>query len=207
MKTQKTLVDHLIESKFLVTQNVIDAMLEVDRMDFVLEKYHDFAYEDIPLAIGYDQTISQPAVVAFMLELLEPQEGEKILDIGSGSGWTTAIFSKIVGEEGKVYGVEIVGELVDFGKKNLKKYNINNAEIRKASEDLGLKNYAPYDKILVSATSEDIPTELVDQLKIGGTMVLPVGFSIFKIQKLENGGLKKEEYPGYFFVPLLQKIS
>lgn len=173
--------------------------MKVDRKDFVLKEYESEAYEDYPLPIGFGQTISQPSTVFFMLKLLNPKKGEKILDVGSGSGWTTALLAEAVGEKGKVFGIEKIPELVEFGKNNISKYNFNNVQILEAGKELGLSKEAPFDKILVSASAKEIPQELMDQLKDKGIMVIPVGNDILKIQK--KG--KIEKYEGFVFVPLI----
>ncbi len=174
---------------------------KIDRKDFVLKEYEKEAYEDYPLPIGFNQTISQPSTVYFMLKLLNPQKQEKILDIGSGSGFSTALLAEAVGENGKVFGVEKIPELVSFGRKNLSKYNFNNVVIVEAGEKLGLPDKAPFDKILVSASAKEIPKELIDQLKIGGIMVIPVENNILRIEKTEKE-IKIEKYEGFAFVPL-----
>ncbi|MGB9609289.1 MAG: protein-L-isoaspartate O-methyltransferase family protein, partial [Minisyncoccia bacterium] len=110
------LIDDLIKDGFLKSPRIIDAFRKVDRMNFVIDYVKNEAYRNSPLAIGFGQTISQPLTVAFMLELLDVQEGNKVLDVGSGSGWTTALLAELVGEKGKVYGIEIIPELYEFGK-------------------------------------------------------------------------------------------
>ncbi len=117
MNTQKELVDYLLSTGVMTTPNVIDAFKTVNRADFVLSEYVANTFEDRPLPIGYGQTISQPRTVAFMLELLELQVGDKVLDVGAGSGWTTALMGEIVGVSGFVRGVELVSELVMYGQK------------------------------------------------------------------------------------------
>jgi len=139
-----------------------------------------------------------------MLELLQPQKGNKILDIGSGSGWTTALLAQIVGKEGKVFGVEKITQLVSFGKENLEKYHFFNVEIRKAGKELGLKKEAPFDRILVSAAAQFIPQKLVEQLKIGGIMVMPVNNSLLRIEKISNKKIKLQRLKGFVFVPLVK---
>ena len=179
------LAQHLKEVEVLKTPALIEAFLRIDRRDFVLSEYQDQAYEDYPLPIGSGQTISQPYTVAFMLELLQPQEGEKILDIGSGSGWTTALLAQIVGNEGRVVGTELQPSLVRFGQENLAKYDFPWAEIHQAEKDgLGSLKEAPFDKILVSAAAHEIPQELLLQLKEDGVMVIPVGDAVLRIQKI-----------------------
>ena len=203
MRSNKELVNYLIDSGVLANKNLIRAFLDIDRKDFVPEEEKDFAYEDHALPIGFGQTISQPTTVAFALELLDPRKGDKVLDVGSGSGWTTALLASAVGKEGVVYGVELIPELVEFGKSNLTKYNFKNAQICKAKEgELGLKEYAPYDRILVSAEADKIPEELLAQLKDGGIMVIPVNRSLVRLFK-QGGKIITEEFPGFVFVPLI----
>ena len=201
----KNLVVNLITEGTLKTERIINAFLYVDRKNFILPEYEAEAYGDYPLPIGYGQTISQPTTVAFMLELLQPQKGEKILDIGSGSGWTTVLLANIIGPKGKVFGVEIIPDLVTFGQQNLAKYAYPQAQILQAGKKLGLPRQAPFDKILVSAASNNLPKELVTQLKIGGAMVIPIGHSIFKITKKSKTKLETQEFPGFAFVPLIKK--
>ena len=166
-------------------------------------EYQAEANENYPLPIGFGQTISQPFTVAFMLKLLSPQEGDKVLDVGCGSGWTTALLANLVGKTGKVFGVEIIPELVEFGRKNLAKYNFPNAEIVQAGAELGLPSEAPFDRILVSAAAEEIPETLLRQLKAPGVMVLPVKNVIVQIKKDATGEISKKEFPGFAFVPLV----
>lgn len=200
---KEQLIKHLISSGVLKTPEIIDAFKKIDRADFILPELINQAYEDHPLKTKEGQTISQPSTVAFMLELLDPQKGERILDVGSGSGWATALLAAIIGEKGKVWGVEIVDNLVSFGQKNLAKYKFANAKIQKAGKSLGLADQSLFDKILVSAAASSLPTELVNQLKIGGTMVIPIGNSIWKIKKISKEKIEKEEYFGFVFVPLI----
>ena len=203
MNSREKLTRHLQEDiKVFKSPEIKKAFEKIDRADFVSDDYKNEAYEDYPLSIGYGQTISQPTTVAFMLELLEPAKGNKILDVGSGSGWTTALLSEIVGDEGNVTGIEIVPELVYFGQKNLAKYGYKNSKIVKANEKIGLKSEAPYDRILVSACFENkIPAELVNQLKIGGIIAASVDDSICKIEKISEEKIKQICYEGFAFVP------
>lgn len=203
MKSLNTLIEHLRSVHVLNTQNIIDAFRKIDRRDFVTDETLSSAYEDIPLLIGHGQTISQPYTVAFMLELLSPQKGEHILDVGSGSGYTTALLAEIVGKGGSVVGVEIISELVSFGKKNLSKYNFAHVLICQAKKKLGFLSKAPYDKIIVSASLKEISKELIAQLKTGGVMVVPVGHDILKIEKYSNTDVRIKKYPGFVFVSLV----
>lgn len=198
----KKFVQYLINAGSLKTSNIIKAFRAIDRANFVRTKDIENAYGDYPLQIGNEATISQPTTVVFMLELLQVKAGDTILDVGSGSGWTTALLAHIVGSKGKVRGVEIIAELVEFGRKNLKKYKFANAKIMQASEKIGAEHAAPFDKILVSAAGEDLPQELVNQLKVGGRLVIPIRSSVWKIDKVSRDQIDKIEFPGFSFVPL-----
>ena len=198
------LIEKLIADKMLKSEEIIEAFRRIDRADFVPEEYGDEAYGDYPLPIGRGQTISQPSTVAFMLELLRPVEGDRILDVGSGSGWTTALLAQIVGSKGRVWGLELLPELAKFGSENLAKYDFSNAKIQQAGEIVGLPGEAPFDKILVSAAGQEIPKELINQLKVGGRMVIPVQNSVWKIDKISKAKVDKQEFPGFVFVPLIR---
>ena len=140
-----------------------------------------------------------------MLELLELKEGLKVLDVGSGSGWTTALLAYIVGKKGEVVGVEVIPELVSFGRENIAKYhNGSNISIFPAEGTVGYPLKSPYDRILVSASADEIPPELIKQLKVWGVMVIPVKNSIYKLVRKSDSisDTSKEEYPGFVFVPL-----
>ncbi len=202
MLNNRELIDHLIKRRVLVTRNIIDALSKMDRINFIRPEDLNRAYMDNPFSIGYGQTISQPYTVVFMLELLQPEKGNKVLDIGSGSGWTTALLAYIVQKEGSVLGMEKISDLVKFGKSNIEKYNFTNAKIVQSGEELG-KPEEQFDRILVSAAAREIPDELVDQLKIGGRMVIPVQSSIYKVDKVSEDQVEKDENYGFSFVPLI----
>lgn len=203
MNTMQDLVDYMILRGVLHTPRIINAFWDIDRKYFVSQPFSEHIYIDAPLPIGKNQTISQPSTVAFMLEQLAPKEGDNILDIGSGSGWTTSLLCHIVGEKGSVTGLERVDELVKQGKKNLAQFNFGSrCHIEKAGLELGIPNHQ-FDRILVSASADEIPTVLFDQLKIGGILVVPVQNSIFRFEKISNDDIKKEEFKGFAFVPLI----
>ncbi len=207
-----SLVDELIKSKYLKTPEIIKAFREINRRDFVREVDKEYSEKNIAMPIGCSQTISQPLVVAFMFELLQPWRGEKILDIGSGSGWTTAMLAHIVGDQGTVYSVERIEELKNLAEKNIDKYNfVKKARVHIFCSDgyEGLPDYYPFDKILISATSEELPNELLRQLKIGGTMVVPIGEqgknqNIVCVKKILETKIEKQIFPGFIFVPLIK---
>ena len=203
MKTMDKLVDEMISANRLKDPLIIDAFRTIDRTYFVPEKYKEDTYIDAPLPIGDYQTISQPSTVAFMLEKLDPKDGNRILDIGSGSGWTTALLCYMVGDKGSVTGIERIDTLVEQGRTNLSKFRFNsNCHIKKAGEKLGLPG-EQFDRILVSASADEIPEELFSQLKIGGILVIPIRESIFKFTKISETKIQKEEFYGFVFVPLI----
>lgn len=207
-KTNRDLVNYLIRNGVLKSEEIINAFLKIDRIDFIRDENKFEAYADYPLPIGYGQTISQPWTVAFMLELLQPQEENKVLDVGFGSGWTTCLLAEIVGEKGKVYGIEIIPEIFDFGKKNIEKYNFIKkkiVEVKRGDGSKGWKEYAPFDRILVSASADEIPQNLIDQLNLNGILVIPDKTGINQIIKKENGQIEKYHYYGFSFVPLVSE--
>ncbi len=210
-----SLIDDLIEEGWLKTPRIIAAFKKIKRKDFLPEGKKELAEIDEALSIGHGQTISQPLVVAFMIELLTPEEGEKILDVGTGSGWTSALLSELVGEKGKIIAMEIVPELKEFGERNVSKYSfIEKGVVEFVCAD-GSKGYPDissrpelregFDKILCSATAEELPENWKKQLKIGGKIVTPIGSSIWLFIKKSDSQFESKEYPGFAFVPLLSE--
>lgn len=204
------LVRNLISQKVLKTSGIIDAFFSVDRKNFVPQNVQVDAYEDIALPLdlpGEDgtthQTISQPYTIAFMLELLQAHRGHNVLDIGSGSGYTTALLAHLV-SPGKVFGVEIIPRLVAFGKKNIASLGIQNATIELAHPELGIPGRI-FDRILVSANAPAPPLELLNQLKNGGILVAVVNNALEKIVK-HGGHFSRNTFPGFAFVPLVHNI-
>jgi len=198
------LIENLIKSGYLKTPEIISAFYEIDRAGFISEKLKNEAYANIPLPIGYGQTISQPLTVAFMLELLQPAKGDKILDVGSGSGWQSSLLAHIAGEKGKVFAIERISELSELGKNNSKKYGFKNLKFIIGDGSAGYEKEAPYDKIIVAAAaSEKIPSALKKQLKIGGRLVIPAKNSIWLVVKGKEGEYAEKEFPGFVFVPLI----
>lgn len=201
------LVNDLIHYGYLKSDPVIGAFSEIGRIEFIPDHLASEADADIALPIGHGQTISQPRTVAFMFELLQPQRGQNILDVGSGSGWTTAMLSYIVGKDGRVTALERLHELFEFGKNNVEKFKYVSKGIAECLEGDGYSGYepnAPYDRILVSAAVEEIPEALKKQLKVGGIMVIPVHNDIWYVERRGEDDFYKEEFPGFSFVPLTQ---
>ena len=203
-----TLVSRLIQNGYLKSDAIIDAFSKINRIEFVGDELSGEAERDIALPIGHGQTISQPMTVAFMLELLDPKPGQNILDVGSGSGWTTALLGQIVGEKGRVIGLEIIDELIDKGKENAEKFGFISrkiTEFKKGDGYQGMPELAPYDRILVSASCGECPSELKKQLKVGGKMVIPINQSLVYLEKKSEDEFMREEFPGFYFVPLVKK--
>ena len=202
------LIEKLIKEGLLKTPSIIKAFRKIKRADFLPPEEKELAQLDEALPIGWGQTNSQPLTVAFMLELLQPQSGDKVLDIGSGSGWTSALLAQIVGEKGKVVAIEIIPQLCQFGKENVGKYSfLKKGIVRFVCGDgsKGFPQEKPFDKILVSAASPKVFPAWKEQLKEGGRIVLPMGDSLWLFQKSKGGQLQGEEYPGFVFVPLVKK--
>ncbi|MFO7872833.1 MAG: protein-L-isoaspartate(D-aspartate) O-methyltransferase [Candidatus Undinarchaeales archaeon] len=199
------MVESLKESGFLTVERFVNAFKKVDRAEFVPESQEEYAYLDRPLSIGKKQTISAPSMVAIMTEQLNPEKGEKILEVGTGSGYQTAILAELAGEKGKIYTIERLPGLAEKAKKNLQKYKNIDFVVRDGT--LGYEEEAPYDKIIVTAGAPEVPDPLVEQLKEGGVMAIPVGSGFGQrfilVKKDEEGEISEEFICGCAFVPLV----
>ena len=190
-----------------ISERVLEAMRKVPRHLFVPEREQKNAYIDCPLSIGWNQTISAPHMVAIMCDLLDIQDGMKILEIGSGSGYHAAVMGTLAGK-GHVYAVEVIEHFASFALDNLKKAGITNVTIIIDDGSIGLPYFAPYDRISVACAAPEILQPLTEQLKQGGKLVIPVGKNyqeqeLYLVTKID--GLKTEAEGGVVFVPLVGK--
>ena len=189
----------------ITDKKVLEAFKKVPRHEFIPPELGERAYSDYPLPIGNNQTISQPYMVALMTQCLGLMGGEKVLEIGAGSGYQTAILSKIAGE---VYSVERIDSLAARAKKILEDIGYKNCKIKVGDGTLGWSEYAPYDGIIVTAGAPGVPESLVAQLKDGGRLVIPIGSGytqVLTIIEKEGASLKTTEVCGCMFVPLIGK--
>jgi len=203
------LISYLKNSKFLTDERVEDAFRKIPRHKFVLESELDCAYENEPLPIMKSQTISQPGVVSRMTEWLDVKDGQNILEIGTGSGWQSAILSCLVGT-GNVYSIERHQEIVKFAQKNLKKLKIDNVHVVLGDGSMGYSKESPYDRIIITAACTEIPSPLIDQLSENGLIIAPVGDvsqSLVLLQKTSKGITEVKNESKYIFVPLIGKFG
>lgn len=204
-KQRQNMVEEQIRARNVRSKVVLDAMKMVPRHLFVPTNMQSMAYEDRPLPIGLNQTISQPYIVAFMTEQINPKPGMKVLEIGTGSGYQAAILAQI---GCNVYTIELLEELSTRAEKTLKELEFNNVKVRCGDGYLGWPEEAPFDAIIVTAAPEYIPQKLVDQLKEGGVMVLPVGpvnsVQFLKLVTKKNGKISEENLLSVRFVPMVK---
>ncbi len=199
------MVRYQIEDRNVRDQGVLAAMRTVPRHEFVPERYRDQAYNDHPLPIGLGQTISQPYIVAFMTELLKLEPEDRVFELGTGSGYQAAVASKVAGS---VYTMEIYKDLADAAKERLEALEYKNVHSRYGDGYFGWKEKAPFDAIIVTAAADHIPPPLIEQLKPGGRLIIPLG-SPFSIQQLVlvtkdlKGKVSERPVIAVRFVPLL----
>ncbi|MEZ5176767.1 MAG: protein-L-isoaspartate O-methyltransferase [Acidimicrobiales bacterium] len=188
-----------------VDPRILAAFEAVDRTGFLPPEQLRFADQDHPLPIGHGQTNSQPSTVADMLALLDVQPGQRVLDVGAGSGWTTALLGHLVGPTGRVVGVELVPEIARWGAANVARQHRPWATVQEAEPGvLGVPDQGPFDRILVSAESDDVPEELLDQLADDGILVIPVRGRMLRIERHPGGTAEATAHGTYSFVPLLR---
>jgi protein-L-isoaspartate(D-aspartate) O-methyltransferase len=202
IEKRERMVRDQIETRGIKSPKVLDAMRAVPRHLFVSENMQLHAYSDEPLQIGEGQTISQPYIVAYMTEILNLEDNMKVLEVGTGSGYQSAVLAEIVKE---VYSVEIIPSLSSRSQNLLKNLGYQNIFFRVGDGREGWKDHSPYDGIIVTAAPKEIPVALQDQLKVGGRMILPVGEASQELVliKREEKGFAKEELLSVRFVPLV----
>ena len=169
---RRRMVDEQLRARDITSPRVLDAMLKVPRHLFVPEAERARSYIDDPLPIGLDQTISQPYIVAFMTQALELEAGHRVLEIGTGSGYQAAVLAELAGQ---VYTIEILAPLAERARTTLAALGYRNVDVRTGNGYLGWPEHAPYDRIMVTAAPDEVPAALVEQLKVGGLMAIPVG--------------------------------
>ncbi len=200
---KENLINYWKKTKLITDKRVLAAFEKIEREDFVLDEYKKQAYEDVPLPIKADQTISQPTTIMIMTQALELKKGDKVLEIGAGSGYQAALIAEIV-KPSIVYTIEFLSELALFARNNLEKAGIKNVKVICADGSKGYEKEKPYSKIIVTAACPKVPKPLLEQLKDGGILVAPVGSlygqKMLKISK--NDELKVEDLGEFIFVKL-----
>jgi protein-L-isoaspartate(D-aspartate) O-methyltransferase len=202
-KQRRRLVEQL-RSEGIQNQGVLDALLKVPRHRFVPPSYRHLAYQNHPLPIGQDQTISQPFIVGYMTEAAEIASGEKVLEIGTGSGYQAAVLAELAKE---VYTIEIIPELAEGARTLLREMGYKNLQVKTGNGYEGWVEHAPFDAIVVTAAPDEVPKALVEQLAVRGKMVIPVGKSFQQmiiITRTESGVVERRTIP-VAFVPMTGK--
>jgi protein-L-isoaspartate(D-aspartate) O-methyltransferase len=201
--SNRKFIEQLIQEGRIKTKAISNAFFKVDRINFAPEEFKGEAYLDIPIPIYHGMTTSQPSTIAFMLEKLRPKKGDKVLEIGTGSGYLTALLAVLVGKNGKVFSVEYFPKLREFAESNLRHYNFKNIKLLTGDGKNGLLEEAPFDKIISSAEVKEIPRAWEEQLKIGGSILTPIDSKIVLAKKVAEDRFDAEFFSAFSFVPLL----
>ncbi len=204
----RSMIDWLIRAGFLKSSNIINAFVSTPRHLFVPRGQSTYAYENIALSTVDDSTISQPSTVAYMLEMLAPARGDKVLEIGTGSGWEACLLSRCVGTSGSVVTVEIDRRVAEFARDNIHDAGTKNVRQIVADGSMGYPALAPYDRIIYTAAAPKVPTGVFKQLEVNGYLVAPVGNT--EMQKVKRfriikGKMYEEGDDFFVFVPLRGK--
>jgi len=209
LQQRKQLVETLEKHNRIKTDKIKKAFLQTPREKFIPEKIKKYAYIDTPLEIGNNQTISAPHMIAIMCEILDIKPGQKILEIGAGSGYHAAIVAKITGETGHVYTIERHETLAKTAKDNLKNAGITNVTVETGDGSIGLEKHAPYDRIYVTCASPSIPPPFIEQLKDPGILLIPIGdkYCILKSIEKKQEKIITHEHTSCVFVPLIGKYG
>lgn len=201
--SNRKFIEQLVREGRIKTKAIINAFFKIDRTDFIPDEFKDEAYFDMPIPIFSGMTTSQPSTIAFMLEKLQPRRGQKVFEIGTGSGYLTALLAVLVGEKGEVFSVEYFPELKNFAESNLRQYNFKNVILLAGDGKDGLLQEAPFDKIISSAEVREIPKTWEEQLKIGGSILTPIDSKIVLAKKVAEDKFDAEFFSAFSFVPLL----
>lgn len=218
--TWEQLVNDLVRERALRSPEIIRAMKQVPRGPFLPERSIEYASVDAPLPLGKGQTVSAPHMVAIMNEALELDVGHHVLEVGAGCGWHAATIAEVVApkeaarsERGHVFSVEIVEELAQLARENIMHHGFGDrVTVIHGDGSLGYPDQSPYDRVLVTAAAPEIPLPLVEQLKVGGILVIPVGNvllfqTLIRVRKNADGGLSRENLGGVAFVPLTGRFG
>ena len=200
---RQTMVEHQLRGRGLTNEAVLAAMGRVPREDYVISSQRRHAYADSALPIDHGQTISQPFIVAAMTEAIDPQPGDRVLEVGTGSGYQAAILAELVAE---VYTIEIVEALAESARERLGEKGYTNVTVRAGDGYVGWPEKQPFDGVVVTAAPDHVPQPLIDQLKPGGRLVIPVGLSstgqdLLLLTRKEDGSVTRETLMGVRFVP------
>ena len=185
MDKKERMVEWQLKGRDITDERIIHAMQMINRETFLPDNMKELAYEDTPLPIGKGQTISQPYIVAYMAQVLDLHKSEKVLEIGTGCGYNAAVISQLASH---VYSLEIIEWLADLARENLKAEEIDNVSVRMGDGNKGWPEYAPFDKILLTAATPEIPGPLKKQLKVGGKILAPVSNAFQKLMLIEKTG-------------------
>ncbi|NJE02544.1 protein-L-isoaspartate(D-aspartate) O-methyltransferase [Thermococcus sp. MV11] len=199
-------VESLSSEGLIRSDAVRRAFLKYPRYLFVEKRHQKYAHLDEPLPIPAGQTVSAPHMVAIMLELADLKPGMNVLEIGTGSGWNAALISELVGTD--VYTIERIPELVEFARQNLERAGVKNVHVFLGDGTLGFPPKAPYDRIIVTAGAPEVPKPLLEQLKPGGWLIIPVGShhlwqELYVVEKTDDGRIRKRRWGSVVFVPLI----
>jgi protein-L-isoaspartate(D-aspartate) O-methyltransferase len=204
-REREAMVERQLKRRGIREQAILDAFMEVPREAFVADEYAHLAYGDHPLPIEANQTISQPYIVALMIQAAEIADGANVLEVGAGSGYAAALLGRIAG---KVIAIERQHELVEIARERLRRLGCDNVEIAEGDGTRGCAEHAPFDAILAAASGSHVPRALITQLAPGGRLVMPIGDpggvqELIKVTKQEDGILRQENLGGVRFVPLI----
>ncbi len=206
---REELVQRLRKGGYIESPEVIEAFRSVPREQFIPSKFRKEAYADRPLSIGEGQTISAPSMIAIMLEVLKVEKGQKILEIGTGSGYNAALLAELTGNDGKIYSIERLEKIANFGRENLEELGYGDiVEVVVGDGTLGYEGGAPYDRVIITACAPSVPDPLVEQLKIGGILTGPVGShyraqTLLEIEKIGEEETETRRHGSCAFVPLV----